>query len=228
MGDLFSKIQGIFTQGAAKGGKLKSGAGSVDAREDLEYINKEVSILKQEEQVKNTEKGVVDYQALAQSEAEIEKAVNSEMQTMLGADFASSLGIKKTVDTEQGAKYSDEDISLENLMALIDDEVDEYDAEGNLVLDADGNPVKSAVNKDAMEKEMAISEMTHAGVPHEMAKGFFESGLNTHKISERMAYMTAPETMVKHGAADNAQNYGSESNIANLMDYLVSDGYLHA
>ena len=228
MGDLFSKIHVFFTQGAARGGKLKSGAGSVDDRGDLEYINNKVNILKQEEKVKNTEKGVVDYQALAQSEAEIEAAVKSEMQTMLGADFAGSLGIKKTVTTEQGAKYSDEDISLENLMALVDDEVNEYDADGNLVLDTDGNPLKSRVDKGALPIEMAISEMTHAGISHGTAKELAMTGMDTHKISETIAYMTAPETMVKHGAADNAQNYGSESNIANLMDYLVSDGYLHA
>lgn len=124
MTDISSKIKGIFAKGAAQGGQKTSGDGAVDCKEDVKYIFNEVNKLKAEKQAEVSKRGVTDLQAISQSEAEIEASVKSEMQKMLGADFARGLGIQKKVDIQKGAAYSDEEISLENLMSLLDDDVD--------------------------------------------------------------------------------------------------------
>ena len=162
---------------------------------------------------------------IGMTEAEVEAAAKAELNEVLDFSFGTSeLGIKD----KNGNGYFDEDeISIENLMSLMDDEVAEYDGEGNPVVDQNGNPVKTAMNKETVAKEAKVSEMTHAGVPYEIAKEFADTGVNTHKIAERMAYITNPENIVRHGAVDNAQ-YGDVSNIANFIDLAVSEGFLIA
>ena len=211
--DFGNLIRNIGATAASASGK----ADKIDSKKELkEFVSGWEQIKAQaKEEAQNS--AVIDLQNEAQTQEEIDALAKAELNSIMGLEFAKNdLGIDKKTDMQKGAAFSDEDLSLENMMALLDDEVAEYDAKGNPVVDQNGNPVTSEVNKEVVEKEMKISEMTHAGIQHDIAKEFAESGIDTHKLSERMAYITDPEYKVAHGAVDNALQFGDVSNIANF------------
>jgi hypothetical protein len=201
--DIKGRIHEIFTKGAAQAGELRSGKGSVDDAADVRYIDNEVKIFKAE--VRGEDDGITDLQALAQSEAEIEVIVKSEMQEMLGASFAKGLGIEKTeMDNNGQAKFSDEEISLENLMSLLDDDVDkEKVAEHN-------------------KKGSTFGKIVASGIDSEFAS-YVADGLkedvNVEKLS---AHNTNPINDRQNGVKKNPEEFGDEVPMASMM-FALSD-----
>ena len=186
---------------------MRSGKGSVDDAADVRYIDNEIKIFKSE--VKIGEDGITDLQALAQTEAQIEATANREMQEMLGANFAKGLGIEKTeIDNNGQAKFSDEDISLENLMSLLDGDVDrEKVAEHN-------------------KKGSTFSRIVNSGIDSEFAT-YVAEGLNDDVNVEKLsAHNTNPINDRQNGVKKNAEEFGEEVPTASMMfalrDYIWS------
>ncbi|MBO6271952.1 hypothetical protein J6O48_04140 [bacterium] len=94
----------------------------------------------------NKEQGVIE----VGSEAELDQIMKKELASLMGADFGTTkAGLKQHVDENGKAKFSEEDLSLENLMSLLEpeeglniDQVREYSKKPMLSSASEINPLE--------------------------------------------------------------------------------------
>ena len=154
MGIDFSNL--IKNLGAAAAG-MSGKTDKIDSKHELKSFVSGWDQIKADAKADANKSGIVDLQANAQTQAEIDALAKAELNEIMGLDFAKKdIGIQKKIDVQKGAVFSDEDISLENLMSLLGDDVD-----ASRVAEHSKKPMLSSASE-------SVDELTNAGFDHEL------------------------------------------------------------